>query len=424
MVDSESRTGESGASSEGEPLTNPIGPLTAADEWFSHQVVDTFAVVGTSDLSWTEKVCAMAAAKDGSLQLGFGFGKYTNRNVTDGYGGISRGVEQITVRASRRLSDDLALIGAGPLRYEIVEPLRQIRFVLEPNDVQPIAFDWLFTAELPATLEDRTHNRQANRVSADLVRYHQIGTCSGWVEIDGVRTEMTPESWVSTRDHSWGVRYDVGEPANDLEPSRGLDGGTFQFVWSPILMERPDASVYGLFLNVSKMAFPGFEQKTTMAMVEHPDGRTERIVDLEPELTYDPVNRRLRGGTLHATLADGIHAGAAGRGRLRHRLPPRRRSLLRLRRAPPRRVEGRAERRGGAHRRLHDCRERPSPPPDPRHRRPRHRPGRRWRRLRQHAAHRHGRLPRTGPRRRVVVHVSPGAGPVPGSIRGRGRRTG
>ena len=283
-------------------MTNPIGPLNAADEWFSHQIADTFAVVGTSDPSWTEKVCAMAAAKDGSLQLGFGMGKYANRNVLDAYAGISRGVEQITVRGSCRLSDESA---AGPVRYEIVEPLRQIRFVLEPNDTQPIAFDWLFTSALPATLEDRTHNRQANRVSADLVRYHQIGTCSGWVEVDGERTELDPGSWVSTRDHSWGVRYDVGAPATDLEPSRGLDGGTFQFVWSPILMERPDGSVYGLFLNVSKMAFPGFEQKTTMAMVEHPDGRTERIVDLEPDLTYDPVNRRLRGGTLHATLADG-----------------------------------------------------------------------------------------------------------------------
>jgi hypothetical protein len=235
----------------------------------------------------------MACAKDGSLQLGFGLGKYTNRNVMDAYAGISRGVEQITVRGSRRLSDDLDLIGAGPIRYEVVEPMRQVRFTLEASDVQPVAFDWLFTAELPATLEDRTHNRQVNRVSAELVRYHQIGSCSGWVEVDGERTELSPDTWVSTRDHSWGVRYDVGAPATDLEPSRGLDGGTFQFIWSPILMERPDGSRYGLFLNVSKMAFPGFEQKTTMAMVE-----------LEPDLAYDPANRRLRGGRLHATLAD------------------------------------------------------------------------------------------------------------------------
>ena len=286
-------------------MTNPIGPLTAADEWFGHQIADTVAVVATSDQAWTEKVCAMAAATDGSLQLGFGFGKYTNRNVVDGYGGISRGREQLTVRASRRLSDEPDLIGAGPIRYEIVEPLRQVRFTLEANDTQPIAFDWLFEGVLPATLEDRTHNRQGYRVSADLVRFHQIGTCSGWVEVDGERTELTPDSWVSTRDHSWGVRYDVGAPPTDLEPSPGLEDARFQFVWSPILMERPDASRYGLFLNVAKTAAPGFEQKTTMAMVEHPDGRIERIVDLEPDLRYDPSNRRLLGGALHATLADG-----------------------------------------------------------------------------------------------------------------------
>ena len=83
---------------------NPIGELLAADEAFTHQTVDTFAVVGTTDLSWTEKVCAMAMARDGSLQLGFGLGKYTNRNVMDGYAAVSRGPEQITVRASRRLS--------------------------------------------------------------------------------------------------------------------------------------------------------------------------------------------------------------------------------------------------------------------------------------------------------------------------------
>ena len=62
---------------------NPTGPLLPADEGFCHQIADTFALVGSSDPSWTEKVCAMAAAKDGSLQLGFGLGKYVNRNVMD-----------------------------------------------------------------------------------------------------------------------------------------------------------------------------------------------------------------------------------------------------------------------------------------------------------------------------------------------------
>ena len=75
-----------------------LGPLLPADESFHHQITDTFATVSQSDRSWTEKVCAMACARDGSLQLAFGIGKYINRGVMDAYAGVSRGVEQWTVR--------------------------------------------------------------------------------------------------------------------------------------------------------------------------------------------------------------------------------------------------------------------------------------------------------------------------------------
>ena len=51
------------------------GPLVAADESFSHQIVETHARVAQADRSWTEKVCAMAAARDGSLQVAFGVGQ-------------------------------------------------------------------------------------------------------------------------------------------------------------------------------------------------------------------------------------------------------------------------------------------------------------------------------------------------------------
>ena len=49
-----------------------LGPLVPADETFHHQITDTFATVSQSDRSWTEKVCAMAAPKDGSIALAFG----------------------------------------------------------------------------------------------------------------------------------------------------------------------------------------------------------------------------------------------------------------------------------------------------------------------------------------------------------------
>lgn len=287
------------------PSSNPIGPLIPADEQFCHQIMDSFACVGSSDPSWTEKVCAMAMTRDGSLQLGFGLGKYTNRNVMDCYAGISRGKEQITVRASRKLAPEPNLTAIGPVRYEVVEPLKKVRFILEPNAVQPIAFDCLFEARIPARFEDRTHIRQGYRVMSELVRYHQTGVASGWIEIDGQRTEITPDKWVSTRDHSWGVRYGVGQPPVDVEPVGDGIGGTYEFFWSPIYLERPDGSHYALFLNYSLVDSAYGRTKTVMSAVEHPDGRVERLVDIEPELNYDPINRRFKGGTLVCTMADG-----------------------------------------------------------------------------------------------------------------------
>jgi hypothetical protein len=67
-----------------------VGQLLPQDELFCHQVTETFANAGTSDPAWTEKVCAMVAARGGSIQLGFGLGKYVNRNVMDAYAGVSR----------------------------------------------------------------------------------------------------------------------------------------------------------------------------------------------------------------------------------------------------------------------------------------------------------------------------------------------
>ncbi|HJO23051.1 MAG: hypothetical protein GY772_03585 [bacterium] len=287
-------------------MTNPIGQLVAEDERFNHQVADTFATVGTSDPSWTEKVCAMAMARDGSLQIGLGLGKYTNRNVIDAYCALSRGKEQLTVRASRSLATDPENTIIGPIRYEVVEPLKKVRFRLEPNDCQPIAFDWLFEAAVPPFLEERTHLRAQFRVMSELVRYHQTGVASGWIELDGERYEINPDSWVSTRDHSWGVRYDVGVPPSDLEARPSIPPGVgFMMIWCPVLMERRDGSRYALHLHFTRFEATGFQQKMVTARVEHPDGSEEVIADIDPDLHFDPNNRRLLGGSLRCTMADG-----------------------------------------------------------------------------------------------------------------------
>ncbi len=286
-------------------MPNEIGPLTAADENFTHQVAETFAHVGSTDPSWAEKVCAMAMAADGSVQIGFGLGKYTNRNVIDGYAAFSRGVEQSTVRASRRLGDDPERTVIGPINYEVLEPMRVVRFWLEPNDAQPLSFDWRFEAEIPPHTEERTWRRTGYRLSSELVRYHQIGVADGWIEYDGQRYEMDPDGWVSTRDHSWGVRYDVGVEPDDVEPSGIPEGVGFQMIWCPALMTLGDGGHYGIHLHYVWHRLGDHGQKEVTAQIEHADGSVDQIVDIVPRLEFDRDNRRLLGGLLECRMADG-----------------------------------------------------------------------------------------------------------------------
>ena len=283
------------------------GLLVPADEWFVHQIVETQAYVAQSDRSWTEKVCAMAAARDGSLQIGLGVGKYVNRNVFDGYAAASSGTSQWTVRASRRLGDGVERIGVGPIDYEVIEPYKRVRFRCAANDAVPIAFDWTFEASVPPRLEnhDRARTRRGFRQESDLLRYHQIGVASGWAEVEGVRTEITPDTWLSTRDHSWGVRQEVGAPRTDIEAHGLVPGVSFRFSWCPMLLERPDGSRYGIHHFHRHISAFGYEETRFEGGVERPDGRVEPIASVRPELRFDPVTRRVLGGTLHFTMPDG-----------------------------------------------------------------------------------------------------------------------
>ena len=236
----------------------------------------------------------MAAAKDGSLQLGFGLGKYTNRNVMDGYAGMSRGVEQMTVRASRRLSPDPETTIIGPVRYEVrralCSPSLRPRAERRPADVLRMALRAIVPPS-PRTGPTRRGYRSAPSSSATT----RSALASGWVEIDGERTEITPTPGcrpATIRGASattWDCRP---RTSNRLDPLAGL---SFRMIWSPVAMERPDGSRYGLFLHYQIFCGPGFVHKhVVMGGVEHPDGRSEPFVDIEPDLSFDPVTRRLR----------------------------------------------------------------------------------------------------------------------------------
>jgi hypothetical protein len=283
------------------------GPLLGADEQLNHQIVDTFARVGESDRSWTEKIWAMAAARDGSLSLAFGLGKYVNRNVMDGFAGVSRGTEQWTVRASRRLSPELERTDVGPIGYEVVEPLRRTRYRLAPNDIVPISFDLEIDGVTPPAMEEREIHisRSRSRIDADIIRFHQSGLARGWVEVEGVRSEIDDGGWVGARDRSWGVRYGVGVPPEDIEATPVPEDASGMFVWMPVTMTRQDGRHFGLFVYYQRFQGRGWSTGSARGGIELSDGRIKPFRDVIPALRFEDENRRLLGGTIRCVLGDG-----------------------------------------------------------------------------------------------------------------------
>jgi hypothetical protein len=282
-----------------------IGALRGADESLNHQIVDTFATVGESDMAWTEKIWTSIARIDGSLQLDFGLGQYHNRGVVDGFAGISRGREQWTVRGSRELRSDPELAGVGPIQYEIIEPLKRVRVRLEPNDVLPISFDVELAAVTPPFFEDRNlvRNPRTGRIDVNVIRYHQGGWASGTVTVDGQTDEVRPEEWFGFRDHSWGVRQSVGHPPTDLiqatNPTVNATGrGGMK--WTPSFLRRPDGTYYetAIFLTEGEWAYAS-------AYLNEADGSQALVRSVEPHIDYDPRTRFVRGGELHLTMDSG-----------------------------------------------------------------------------------------------------------------------
>jgi hypothetical protein len=281
-----------------------IGALRRADEGLNHQIADTFATVAESDRAWTEKIWVSIAKADGSLQADFGLGKYHNRGVIDGFGGISRGREQWTVRASRELDSAPEETSVGPVQYEIVEPLRQVRVRLEPNDRQPISFDLVLAAVTPPFFEERNvaRDRRTGRIDVDVVRYHQGGWASGTITVDGETHDVRPEEWFGFRDHSWGVRQSVGVSPADVIPSpRRADIPSSRMIWSPSFFRRPDGTYYETALFLTGGAWANYSS----AYVNDETGKQAAVRNVEPRLEYDPRTRFVRGGELLLVMDSG-----------------------------------------------------------------------------------------------------------------------
>jgi hypothetical protein len=178
--------------------------LTPLDEYPFHATPYPMSYVPNTDPAWDDGYYFLAYDLESGVQVWTGMRVAPNSNIIGGYASTNVRSIQRAVRLSRIWRDDFD-VAIGPLRFEFVEPLRAIRLVLDENE-SGIAFDIMWRGLAPCHLALHHRAVRQGRFTTDQSRYHQIGSCTGWLEIAGTRYEM-PESapWGGSRDRSWGI---------------------------------------------------------------------------------------------------------------------------------------------------------------------------------------------------------------------------
>ena len=108
--------------------------LLGMDEYPYHQITSTFAGVAGTDPAWNDGHYICLSDMAGEIGLASTLRLYQNNDVLDGFVCVRSAGKQHNIRLSRRLRPDMDTLAVGPLRLEIVEPLKAVRLVLEDNE--------------------------------------------------------------------------------------------------------------------------------------------------------------------------------------------------------------------------------------------------------------------------------------------------
>ena len=212
--------------------------ISAWDDYPIHQTGQPIRFVATSDRNFYDRYYFNLHGSSDELFLIMGMGVYPNLGTQDAFACVRRGAHHRVVRASRELGDRSDL-SVGPFRIDVLEPLRKLRFVLEPSE-HAISFDVTWESAMPAWQEQHHFIRRHGRVLFDTSRFAQTGTWAGTLTVGGAKIAVTRDRWWGTRDRSWGVRP-VGEPEH---PGIRQGEGAMTGMWNYFPMQFADHSIF------------------------------------------------------------------------------------------------------------------------------------------------------------------------------------
>ena len=220
--------------------------ITSFDDYPIHQTWQPIAHPESGDPGHYDRYFFNGYTKDASLFFAVAMGLYPNRHVMDAAFSVIIKGEQINLRASARAHDDrMKCTTVGPISVEIVEPLRRHTVRLDSPE-HGIVGELHFAASSLPYEEPPFLTIAGNRKTMHYTRLTQLGTWSGFIEVDGVRHEVSPTTCVGSRDRSWGIR-NVGERVQLGAPLQTAP--QFYWLWAPVCFED-----FGTVFDVNEYA--------------------------------------------------------------------------------------------------------------------------------------------------------------------------
>ncbi len=270
--------------------------LTPFDDYPIHQTSAPIAQTVSADPNHYDRYWFNGYDRDGAFFLGAAMGHYPNRGVIDAaFSVVHAGVEH-SVFASGEMPVDRAT-RVGPLRIEIIEPLRTLRYVVDDHD-SGITADVTFRARTRPIEEPRQQIVRNNVMIMDYTRLTQWGTWEGRITLpSGATLDLDPSRTFATRDRSWGVRGVGQQVATNFGHT---PGGVF-WLWAPLhfddccthlaLMEHADGDRW-------------LEQALVVPVLPDP-AETEHLGRTEYDLEWMPGRREIARAALHLRGRDG-----------------------------------------------------------------------------------------------------------------------
>lgn len=268
-----------------------VGPL---DEFPLHQVPLPVGWAGTSDRNFYDRCYLNAHDRTGDIFLITGMGYYPNLGTKDAFVLVRRGNEQTAVHLSDAIDGDRLNQGVGGYRIEVVEPLRKLRVVLE--ETEGIACDLSWEGSFDVLQEQPHVMRAGSRVTLDAQRFAQVGTWSGTLAVDGREIALSPDTWVGTRDRSWGIR-----PVGEAEPAGRPADPPFEGMWWLYVPMRFDDFAVILIIQENPDGHRTLNDCTRIWR----DGRVEQLGWPQVDITYASGTRVPTGARIRCTTPDG-----------------------------------------------------------------------------------------------------------------------